>query len=435
MLILNRKKIFIFFSLIIFLSLCLTSFSFAAEELEIEYPEVLGENLSAKPILSEYIKYIFHLALMLGGLIAFGALVSGGFRYMSSVGSPSAMDDAKNQITAGFLGLIILLSSYIVLNTINPQLVILKIGKPSLEQGIILNPGANEKHVRISTSNLQAVYGSSFVVTNIQFLSASPPNILEVTVCSETGYKGICQKCAGDGASPIVNPKSISLHWKIPGIELFADVNHAGDSIFYQQSVSSLGKFDNKASSIKFATSTIISYGAILHKDAEWKGSCAIYHGIDKNDLSDDGPINKIKQDEASSLYVYLKPDADETVECTVWLCKDVWCCPNEKCSEGFNPGCDCEDFDLNGNNLDPVLTGNIGALSDEVRSIYIDNKQGKCWAVLTEDADYTGNVCEVFKHTDPYLHDNSMGNCGVHLDFWNPNPCATSLIIIPVKQ
>jgi len=132
----NLKKIILIFLLIAFLVLLLVSFSLAEEEkekpLEIQYPEV-GEwrpETVEQAVLPQYIKYIFNFAVAIAGLVAFGALIYGGFRYITSVGAPTAQIEAKDQIFAGIIGLVILLSSYLILTTINPQLVLLKSPEP-----------------------------------------------------------------------------------------------------------------------------------------------------------------------------------------------------------------------------------------------------------------------------------------------------------------
>lgn len=99
-----------------------------AQDLEVTYPTIPGAPLPAEPTLPEYIKYIYNFALIIAGLIAFFSLIYGGFRYVLSVGQPVAMSDAKDQITAGIVGLIILLGSYLFLVAVNPELTILRIG-------------------------------------------------------------------------------------------------------------------------------------------------------------------------------------------------------------------------------------------------------------------------------------------------------------------
>ena len=48
---------------------------------------------------------------MIIGIVVLGALIYGGFRYLTSAGKPAAMADAKDQIFSAFLGLIILFSA------------------------------------------------------------------------------------------------------------------------------------------------------------------------------------------------------------------------------------------------------------------------------------------------------------------------------------
>jgi len=116
------RKILIIFLFVIFLSLIFVDFSFAQRELEVPIP---GLTTTTLPALPEYIDAIYRFAVISFGLICFGALVYGGFRYLTSAGSPAAMADAKDQIFSAILGLIILFSSWLILNTINPELLIL----------------------------------------------------------------------------------------------------------------------------------------------------------------------------------------------------------------------------------------------------------------------------------------------------------------------
>lgn len=72
---------------------------------------------------------IYLFALGIGGLLAFGSIVFAGIEWATSRGNPSAISDAQDQITQAFLGLLLLTGSYIILNTINPQLTVLQIPK------------------------------------------------------------------------------------------------------------------------------------------------------------------------------------------------------------------------------------------------------------------------------------------------------------------
>jgi len=115
--------LFILFVLGEFLALTIYPSSvFAQKSLELTYP---GKNApkTVATTLSDYVTYIFNFLIRIAGLIVFGSLIYGGIRYLTSTGSPSAIADAKDQILSAFLGLIILLSSYLILHTLNPQLV------------------------------------------------------------------------------------------------------------------------------------------------------------------------------------------------------------------------------------------------------------------------------------------------------------------------
>ena len=123
----NLKKIILIFLSVASFVLFLASSSFI-QALEVEYPEIGGwrPETVEQAILPQYIKYIFTFSVAIAGLVAFGALIYGGFRYITSAGAPTVQTEAKDQIFAGVIGLVILLSSYLILTTVNPQLVLLK---------------------------------------------------------------------------------------------------------------------------------------------------------------------------------------------------------------------------------------------------------------------------------------------------------------------
>lgn len=140
-------KKFFFLSLLIFflivLLLPLGSVEAAERRLEIKYPEVPGvPTPTMEGGIPNYIKYIFNFLIWASGFIAFGVIVYGGFKYLTSTGSPEKIKDAKDQISAALLGLLILFGSYLVLTTINPQLIIFQVEVPpvlpTLKAGVLL---------------------------------------------------------------------------------------------------------------------------------------------------------------------------------------------------------------------------------------------------------------------------------------------------------
>ena len=72
----------------------------------------------------------YSMGLLFGGVLAFGAIVWGAIKYTLSAGNPSQQGDAKEWITQALLGLALLAGAFLILRTINPNLVNLSIDLP-----------------------------------------------------------------------------------------------------------------------------------------------------------------------------------------------------------------------------------------------------------------------------------------------------------------
>ncbi|MDP2365646.1 MAG: pilin, partial [Ignavibacteria bacterium] len=95
---------------------------------------VIRTSLDKDSTLPTLIKYIYEWGIALGGLAAFIALIIAGLQYLTSMGDPGQMKEAFGRIRSAFFGIILLLSSLLILNTINPDLASLRLAKP-LERG------------------------------------------------------------------------------------------------------------------------------------------------------------------------------------------------------------------------------------------------------------------------------------------------------------
>jgi hypothetical protein len=69
-----------------------------------------------------YLKSIINFGFAIIGILALFMLIIGAYQYLMAVGSGNA-SDAKDTITSALLGLILGLTAWIILNTINPDLV------------------------------------------------------------------------------------------------------------------------------------------------------------------------------------------------------------------------------------------------------------------------------------------------------------------------
>ena len=108
-------SLFVFYCLLFIVSDIQAEYTF-----QVDYPVIQGESPTGE--LASYIKYIYLLSLGLVGLAALGALVYGGFMYMLS-GTITSKEEAKSWIKGAISGLLLALAAYLILNTINPELV------------------------------------------------------------------------------------------------------------------------------------------------------------------------------------------------------------------------------------------------------------------------------------------------------------------------
>jgi len=108
-----RKKLLLFFFLFFLL---INNNCFAAINIEVPLFNI------PNPTLPQYIWFFFQLAMAAGGILAVLSLVFSGIQFIYSSGSPEGIGEAKKRAKSAILGLILLLSSFIIVTTINPKL-------------------------------------------------------------------------------------------------------------------------------------------------------------------------------------------------------------------------------------------------------------------------------------------------------------------------
>lgn len=95
--------------------------------LELTYPVIQGLRIELGMDLNKLIAWFYYFIVGIAGIFAFYRLVRGSFMWMASTGNPAMISEAKDQITSAFLGLIIILASFVILKAINPELLTLKL--------------------------------------------------------------------------------------------------------------------------------------------------------------------------------------------------------------------------------------------------------------------------------------------------------------------
>lgn len=101
-------------------------------------PSISGAPEPKSP--AAFVAYVFVFALGVTGIAVFIAFLIGAFRYFFSAASPGAIQDAKDRMLHAFLGFLVVITSIILLYTINPSL--LRLQNPALPAVFIPVPSA-----------------------------------------------------------------------------------------------------------------------------------------------------------------------------------------------------------------------------------------------------------------------------------------------------
>jgi len=433
----NKLKTICLIILLVGFLFSLVGFSLAQRELEILYPGVPGAETpqTVKIPLGEYIKYIFNFAVAISGLIAFASLIYGGIRYLTSVGSPTALSEAQSQIKAGGLGIVILLGAYLFLTTINPQLIILKGTPVSPSKGVILwegvMPGGDYERWATSTDIADL---STFDANSIEFTADTD---LDVLLYPQTEYNGTPQKVSGTTSS-ISPPKSIKLVWKPPGVYVYKNPNCNEDAGYrlYRENEADLhlDDFGDNVQSLRIKNDNDLGlkFGAFLHEHRYMAGACVGFVGADCYNLGWMGGEGGEKP-MASSITVFQKADPAPGARVTLY---------NQVFHQGVERPWD--NTELIYNEGDDPNKCYVGAEFDDnvgggVGSLKID---GNVLLALFEN-NPPGGKCSIFYENEQDLSDDPIGRCDPQCALWIGSwcvyevygPCVSSLEIYGVKK
>jgi len=480
------KKVLVIF---IFISFLIGGFCLAQRKLETAYPTIpeVETPTTVKTALPDYLRYVFTFAIIISGLIAFGAIIYGGMLYLTSTGDPTKISEGKDQAIAGILGLIIVLSSFLILNTINPQLVLPEGATQPGETGIKIyansidcgkNPiegsqditeflvrGSYPKLHETKDSRVVLDWGAegTYEISSIEFLSK--PESLTIEFYSEDDYEAPlirydetnyhqndCQSYDRD------QPKSVKLDYHNPGVYLYSNSLDCGKNPIpgkqredievkiYQSSSATLPEFNDKTASIKFLYGDKDpdtgeyqnQFAAILHEDENFMGQAMLFDqdqgDDDCRDLSEniyeEGP-NDIG---VSSITVYLKP-VGSPIGQGVRFGEDKNC-TEESCrlpqAGGFYPA-ETEMANLEtygdfcgGYDKKEKKCKNSDNCNEKITSMDVD---GHYIVLLFEHPDYKGD-CEVFTESKPDFRPFRIGQCG----WLGRSDCLSSFIVKATK-
>ena len=216
------KKGFKIFFLFLFFFVGSCNFAFA---LEINYPRLPGvtapqdfvNTASKEEIPSLYIKYFFNLAIWISGLLLLGSLIFAGIRYLTSSGQPEKIIAARQQISAAFLGVLILLLAVLIFNVLNPELISLKLPKKEppkvFEKPKIDLPSTTTEYTRTSIDvelplgpAIEDYLFSTSSRNNIRINASTTLDIATKLKNQNNQLNAIAQQCSCSQASPKTCP-------------------------------------------------------------------------------------------------------------------------------------------------------------------------------------------------------------------------------------
>src|SRR3989344_9315591 len=130
----RAKKGYLFLAL----SLFLWAVPGVISAFEVSYPPIFGLNLNDTSTFPEYARYFFSIGIFVSATLAALVIIFGGIYYLISFGSGKFTGEGKEWIKAGFLGLFLILGSYLIVYTINPDLAIFRLN--GLKPVIVADP-------------------------------------------------------------------------------------------------------------------------------------------------------------------------------------------------------------------------------------------------------------------------------------------------------
>lgn len=310
-----KKMLFLYF-IVLFLAFARSIFA-----LESKYPNIPGlPVITDNSGLPEFIQYFFGIGIAFAGVTALVSLAIAGVQIIIGQANPEGVSNARDRIKGSLLGLLLLMVSYLIIQTVNPRLTTPEIAKLSDNPGIFyINSGNKQETTAPSAESDTSAIPEGF--ENIQYRCANPATdpILLVWTYPEKNFKNYEYaqthelKC-GD-LLPVNSGKSFKMAFKNPGVYFYigADCPNNG---YRSDAVLTSGELPEEfkngvATSVEFVNDTTNNnyYGIIFHSnnDQSRGGNCQAPL-ISAKQTRDCKPIN-INLKSASESLFYWNPE------------------------------------------------------------------------------------------------------------------------------
>lgn len=160
---------------------------------------VFGDSSGMGKEYYEFIEEYYQYFVIVGSIIGVVLVVIGGAKIGLSAGNAAKLNEGKKILTGAFLGLGVLLSSYLIVYQINPGILVKEIISPSPKEdpesldGLYLKNEATNKEVRLlySEANLGRL-GMDEKVDSYSFIQPSGEEKFAAIFFSNSDFKGEC---------------------------------------------------------------------------------------------------------------------------------------------------------------------------------------------------------------------------------------------------
>jgi len=352
-----------------------------------------GEKISTSTTISEYAVYVFNFCIIIAAVVAFVILIYGGIRYLLSANNPGSMKEARIWIYSGIVGLVLALTSYLILSAINPDTILPKVEEIKPRTGIHLISQDGEKKYLANTQNK-----ITFDPVSLEFINTEE-ELYSVFVCEEEEFDGEkSEELINNGKGTtysVSNVNSIYFLWNKPGVYLYkkAGFGTPPPPAFFQSGTNYLADFDNDTKSIRTkdpAEENNLSFLAILFSDIDFEGEEGIGVAI-----KDSYNINYVKNQISSIDVSYVFPSNSSQANDGEVIFYDDIDCHKEKNSLSSKSGASSggnhfSEFNKFGKSINfswPVLSFEI---------------KGNAWVIFNTEKNFKGRS-EIFKEAGCY--------------------------------
>lgn len=455
--------------------------------LEINYPNIPGlidAPVGVETLLPDYISYIYQLLISISGIAIFAAAFMTGVKMMISIGKPYEWQKAKKDLTRIGVGVLIIFFSYLIIKTINPEIISPDAGVRHLD-GVTIYENSSCAISESQKGKVTTSKGSDDLEDEMGFKPSclkfnSDPEMLDVHIFSEKDYGGTEEVLSGDEQTVSFSPAgSMKIKWNIPGVYLCTAGYTLESDVWVcpeEEGHLSLSsdivdeEFRDNLEGIRINDVVIQTEGV----DCESHGgyiegsSCLRKYGIMFHDEKDNKGLTEILNTGAITKEEEIEFLKDLEGENPFMEREPIFDLKNSQSLTIFSPSKEprgegvyfCEEPDPNLNskpNCYGPFKNVMGTLGEEVNDKItgaslevVPNAQGCAqqwfgegggvssliidgnYMVVLFRADNLRGRAEVFDKSDLNLIDNYIGDCCPDIADWQRSDCSSSVAVVP---